>query len=124
MSAASLHIHLLGPFRLLWDDQPVPGFGQPRLQHLLAYLVLHRDTPISRQQLAFCFWPDTTDPQALKNLRTLLTRLRRALPHADDFVTVTSQTLQQATLHEASLIAEFEKLLSDTPPWQQQAPLS
>ena len=78
----SLQLHLLGPFRLLQDGQPVAGFDQARLQHLLAYLVLHRAAPVSRQQLAFAFWPDTTDGQALKNLRTLLTRLRAALAGA------------------------------------------
>ena len=49
--------------------------------------------PISRQQLAFVFWPETTDQQALKNLRTLLTRLRRALPDADRRIEVTAQTI-------------------------------
>jgi cytidylate kinase len=43
---------------------------------------LHRTASISRQQLAFLFWPDSTDQQALKNLRKLLTRLRQALPWA------------------------------------------
>ncbi|MCS7038855.1 MAG: AAA family ATPase [Caldilineales bacterium] len=98
---------------MLWDDQPVPGFEQLRLQHLLAYLVLHRDTPVSRQQLAFRFWPDTTDQQALKNLRTLLTRFRRALPHADDFVAVTSQTLQwQAAAPFTLDVVQFEAALA------------
>lgn len=113
MPAARLHIYLFGLFRLFWDGQPVPGLDQPRLQHLLAYLVLHRHTPISRQQLAFCFWPDTSDQQALKNLRTLLTRLRRTLPHADDFIAATSQTLQwQAVAPFALDVAEFEAALA------------
>jgi hypothetical protein len=85
MSAVRLHLQLLGPFRLHQGDQPVAGFDQARLQHLLAYLVSHRAAPVSRQQLAFSFWPDTTDQQALKNLRALLTRLRHALPIADHF---------------------------------------
>lgn len=94
MHAARLHLHLLGPFRLLQGGQPVAGFDQARLQHLLAYLVLQRDALISRQQLAFTFWPDTTDRQAFKNLRTLLARLRQALPEADRFIAVTAQTLR------------------------------
>jgi DNA-binding SARP family transcriptional activator len=80
MSAGRLHLDLLGTFRLCRGDQPVAGFEHARLQHLLAYLALHRFAPISRQQLAFLFWPDSTDQQALKNLRTSLTRLRHALP--------------------------------------------
>jgi DNA-binding SARP family transcriptional activator len=94
MPTARLQIHLLGPFRLLQGGQTLAGFDQARLQRLLAYLVLHPAVPISRQQLAFAFWPDTTDQQALKNLRTLLTRLRHALPNADHFIAVTAQTIQ------------------------------
>jgi len=94
MPDAQLHLQLLGTFSLRRDDQPVPGVDQPRVQQLLAYLILQRTAPISRQQLAFAFWPDTTDQQALKNLRTLLTRLRRALGDADDFIEVTTQTIR------------------------------
>ena len=109
MSVARLYLHLLGPFRLHQDDQPVAGFDQARLQHLLAYLVLHRNTPISRQQLAFAFWPDTPDQQARKNLRTLLTRLRQALPDADDCISVTARLLQWRADAPLRLdVAEFE----------------
>ena len=109
MAAAHLYLHLLGLFRLLQSDQPVAGFDQARLQHLLAYLVLHRASPISRQQLAFLFWPDSIDQQALKNLRTLLARLRHALPDADHFIAVTAQTIQWRPDAPLTLdVAEFE----------------
>ncbi len=109
MPTARLQLYLLGPFRLLQGDEPVAGFDQARLQHLLAYLVLHRHTPVSRQQLAYIFWPDTPDQQARKNLRTLLTRLRQALPHADDYLAATGQTLQWRADAPLLLdVAEFE----------------
>ena len=92
ISAGRLHLDQLGPFRLRQGNQPVAGFEHTRLQHLLAYLALHSATPISRRQLAFLFWPDSTDQQALKNLRTSLTRLRIALPDADHFIEATAQT--------------------------------
>lgn len=91
--AGPLCLELLGTFRLLLDGQPVAGFEYARLQHLLAYLALHRAAPVSRQQLAFHFWPDSTDQQALKNLRTLLTRLRHAFPQADQWISITAQTI-------------------------------
>ena len=94
MPAERLHLRLLGLYRLLQGDQPVAGFYQARLQQLLAYLPLHRALPISRRQPAFLFWPDSTDQQALKNLRTLLSRLRRPLPDADGFIAVTAQTIK------------------------------
>ena len=109
MSVRRFHLYLLGPFRLHQDDQPVAGFDQVRLQHLLAYLALHRQAPISRPQLAFSLWPDTTDQQALKNLRTLLARLRQALPAVDDFISVTAQTLEWRSDASFTLdVAEFE----------------
>lgn len=83
-----LRICLFGEFSLRYDDEPMLGMDTPRLQALLAYLVLlHRRTPVSRQQLAFLFRPNTAEEQALTNLRNLLHHLRRALPgHGVPFV--------------------------------------
>ena len=36
-----------------------------------------------RQQIAFIFWPDSTEAQAFTNLRKLFFDLRQALPHAN-----------------------------------------
>src|SRR5260370_1310896 len=43
----------------------------PRLQSLLAYLVLHRTAPQARSHLAFLLWPDSSEAQAHSNLRQL-----------------------------------------------------
>jgi len=80
-----LSIQLLGDFRLSYGDQAVTAVNTARLQALVAYLVLHRDAPQSRKHLAFLFWPDTTEAQALTNLRNLLHKLRQALPDPDRF---------------------------------------
>jgi DNA-binding SARP family transcriptional activator len=64
-----LHIHLLGDFRLVLDETPVTTMTVPRIQFLLAYLVLHHDIPQDRTHLAFLFWPDSTEAQAHTNLR-------------------------------------------------------
>lgn len=90
----TLHIQLLGDFHLTYGEEPVTGITTPRLQSLLAYLVLHRETPQSRQYLAFLFWPDSTEPQARTNLRNLLYRLRQVLPDADDFLLTDRTTVQ------------------------------
>ncbi len=68
----SLDIRLLGEFSVTVDGRSVNGLNSARLQSLLAYLLLHRAIPQSRQQLAFLFWPDTSDSQAQTNLRQLL----------------------------------------------------
>lgn len=82
----ALHIHLLGGFRLEEEAEALPALAQPRLQNLLAYLLLRRQAPIPRQQLAFALWPDSTEQQAHSNLRNLLHRLRAALPESEQFL--------------------------------------
>lgn len=86
MPADILSLHLLGSFRLLHRNEVVKGFDQARLQELLAYLLLHRGSPVPRQQLAFLFWPDSSEEQARTNFRNLWHRLRRGLPDADRFL--------------------------------------
>jgi DNA-binding SARP family transcriptional activator len=91
----------------------VTEVNTPRLQALLAYLLLHREAPQSRSHVAFQFWPDSTESQALSNLRTLLLRLRRALPDADRFLEATAQTLQWRLGAPFSLdVADFEDSLA------------
>ena len=91
---AVLGIGLLGDFRLVYGDAPVTSVNTPRLQTLMAYLVLHRHAPQPRQHLAFLFWPDSTEAQARTNLRHLLHELHRALPDAARYLLTDTQTAQ------------------------------
>jgi DNA-binding SARP family transcriptional activator len=109
----ALHIQLLGDFRLVYDSRPVTSVNTPRLQSLLAYLVLHRKAPQARHYVAFLFWPDSTEAQAHTNLRNLLYHLRQALPEADRFLYADNQTLQwQAEAPFTLDVAEFEGALA------------
>jgi len=90
----TLHIHLLGNFLLVSGDTPVTTVTVPRLQSLLAYLLLHRDAPQDRSHLAFLLWPDSTEAQAHTNLRKLLYQLRQSLPDADHFIHADNHSLQ------------------------------
>jgi DNA-binding SARP family transcriptional activator/predicted ATPase len=108
----SLCIRFLGDWSLTYGEMPVTGIHSPRLQSLLAYLLLHRDAPQSRDHLAFLFWPESTEAQAHTNLRNLLYHLRHALPDADRFLRADSRTLQWARDAPLSLdVAEFENSL-------------
>ena len=89
-----LSISLLGDFCIKHDDRVIADVNTPRLQSVLAYLVLHRDSPQSRRHLSFLFWPETSEDQARTNLRNLLHHLRRAMPDADSYLNVRPQTLQ------------------------------
>lgn len=95
----TLHIHLLGDFLLVSGDTPVTTVIVPRVQSLLAYLVLHRSAPQNRSHLAFLLWPDSTEAQAHTNLRQLLYHLRQSLPDADQFLSASKQSLQWLPTH-------------------------
>ena len=88
-----LHAQLLGDFRLLDGNTPVAAIHQARQQSLLAYLLLHRGVPQSRQHIAFQFWPDTSEAQAQTNLRQLLHHLRRTWPDSANYIQAEARTL-------------------------------
>ena len=109
---AILRIRLLGTFTLTYDGKPVPAGRSPRLQSLLTYLILHADAPQSRRQLAFLFWPDSTEGQAHTNLRKLLHELRRTLPEPERFLRYADDTIQwnpDSGFHAD--VSELERLL-------------
>ncbi len=89
-----LRIRLFRALELRADDLLLPAMTSARAEGLLAYLLLHRRTPQSRQHLAFTLWPDSSEPQARTNLRHVLHDLRRALPDADRFLEITDRTLR------------------------------
>jgi len=112
LMAQMLNIALLGDFRLYNGTEAVPHFDSLRLQSLLAYLVLHRGTPQSRQHLAFQLWPVSSESQARTNLRKLLLQLRRALPTTDDFLDFDNQTITwRADAPYLLDVAEVQQLL-------------
>ncbi|MCW2523807.1 MAG: family transcriptional regulator, partial [Frankiales bacterium] len=74
-----LHVALLGE-QVITDAAGVVRTRAPRAVALVAFLVLHAGVPQSRQRLATLFWPDSSDAQALTNLRRELHHLRSVLP--------------------------------------------
>ncbi|MSP13808.1 MAG: hypothetical protein EXR62_12740 [Chloroflexi bacterium] len=108
-----LHIQLLGDFRLRYGDVPLAGIAIPRLQSLLAYLLLHRAAPQARQQIAFLFWPDSSEGQAHTNLRKNLYLLRQSLPDAERFLEIENQAVQWRPDAPFTLdVAAFEESLA------------
>jgi DNA-binding SARP family transcriptional activator/tetratricopeptide (TPR) repeat protein len=76
-----LHVSLLG-------EQSITGGGgdgagtrgrSSRSVALVAFLVVHAGSPQPRQRIAGLFWPESTDAQALTNLRRELHQLRQVL---------------------------------------------
>jgi DNA-binding SARP family transcriptional activator len=73
-----LEISLLGE-RVIRNATGTIRTRSSRTLAMVAFLVIHADSPQSRQRIAALFWPDSTDEQALTNLRRELHHLRHAL---------------------------------------------
>jgi DNA-binding SARP family transcriptional activator len=109
-----LRIQLLGDFHLVYDGKSVTSVNSARLRSLLVYLLLHQHSPQLRQQIAFLFWPDTSEKQALTNLRQLLHHLRNALPDAEQFLSIDAAALQWRTESPFVLdLNEYEDALKE-----------
>ncbi|MCL4264010.1 MAG: tetratricopeptide repeat protein [Anaerolineae bacterium] len=110
-----LQIHLFGHLRLLVDGQPYRFHTLPKTPLLLAYLLLHRDTAVPRDHLAYLLWDDVPESEARANLRRHLHDLRRALPAATDWVFSDAKSVQWQPAAAIWLdVAEFERLSQDT----------
>src|SRR3954465_6716796 len=74
-----LRISLLGEQVIEDDATGEIRSGSSRTLPLVGYLALPAGPPQSRQVMAGLFWPESTDAQALTNLRRELHLLRRGL---------------------------------------------
>lgn len=110
---SALEIRLLGEFLFRADGHVLTGFESPRLQTLVAYLLLHPHVPQSRQQIAFLLFPDSGEAQARTNLRKQIHFLRQLIPNANNFLLVDTQTLQWNPHSTFTLdVAAFENALA------------
>jgi DNA-binding SARP family transcriptional activator len=109
-----LEIHLFGSFLIKLEKHEERETISHKAQILLAYLLIHRNTSLSRRQIAFHFWPDSPEKQAFANLRNLLTQLRNALPYLDSYLLVDRYSLQWSLSLPFYLdVEEFEKAVSN-----------
>ncbi|WP_221469350.1 ATP-binding protein [Cohnella nanjingensis] len=94
------------------DLSEIPG---KKAALLLAYLILAFDAPPSRRQIAFHFWPDSTEKQALSNLRKLLHDLRESVPRIDRYLKITPASIRlDRELPFDSDVREFEQAARGT----------
>jgi predicted ATPase/DNA-binding SARP family transcriptional activator len=78
-SVSTITIKLLGPMQALVDGKPLPHLRSRKALWLLALLTVRHHRPVDRDWVASTLWPDTDHSQALANLRTVLSELRRAM---------------------------------------------
>ena len=79
MVSAPNRLRLLGTVELTLDGAPV-ALGQSRLEELVALLALRPGTPLKRAEIAYHFWPDSSEQQARTNVRNLLHKLKKGWP--------------------------------------------
>lgn len=106
MTETSLKIELLGGIHFVVDGQPVTDLPTRKAEALLVYLVCHRRA-FAREVLADLLWDDRPQDQALANLRSILSSLRRSFK---PYLTITRQSV--AFNHESDYtldVAEFER---------------
>lgn len=84
-----LMIKLLGGVRITLEGEPVSGFPSAKTAALLIYLACH-ERPFSREILADLLWDDRPQKQAMANLRSILSSLRKLL---GDYIIVTRNTV-------------------------------
>jgi DNA-binding SARP family transcriptional activator len=109
-----LRIELLGGFRLTSQGRPLTASLTARQQGLVAHLLLHRGVPLSRQRVAAALWPESTDAQALTNLRRELHHVRHVLPDAEKVLDSEGrQVAWRADGPFALDVAEFEAAASE-----------
>jgi len=74
-----MHVLLLGEQAITDDRAGRVRARSSRAVVLVAYLACHAGSPQARQRIAGLFWPESTDAQALTNLRRELHHLRQVL---------------------------------------------
>jgi DNA-binding SARP family transcriptional activator/tetratricopeptide (TPR) repeat protein len=87
-----LHVSLLGDQAITDDRTGSVRTRSSRTVALVGFLVAHAGSPQMRPRIAGLFWPDSTDAQALTNLRRELHSLRQVLGDEPSLV-VTSRDL-------------------------------
>jgi len=87
-----LHVSLLGEQAITDAASGAVHLRSSRTIGLVAFLVVHAGMPQTRQRIAGLFWPESTDAQALTNLRRELHHLRHVLGNEPSLV-VTSKDL-------------------------------
>ncbi len=102
-----LKVQLLGEFSLGLGESPIEALESNRLRQLLGYLLLNRGKTLQRARVAYLFWPDSTEKQALTNLRGLLHEFRKALPDLESFLVATARTLHWS--EDANTVVDVEE---------------
>lgn len=114
--APELQVRCLGRLSLHCQEAPelaareLPLPATLKAQSLLAYLIVQRHRPLTRDHLAELFWGDRPEHNARRSLATALWQIHRCLP-GDDFILTDPAVVQFNPRSPFWLdVAEFELL--------------
>lgn len=122
-SPAVLEVRLFGQPEFRRGNSALPPLATRKTQSLLAYLVLRRARPHSRDELATLFWGDLGDTRARRSLATALWRIRRLLVD-DIYLIADSSSIQFNPASPFWLdVADFQELLLTPQPQNGVSPI-
>jgi predicted ATPase/DNA-binding SARP family transcriptional activator len=79
-----LSVTLFGPMQVQVNGQPLPPLRSRKSLWLLALLILRPHRSLEREWLSGVLWPEVDQSVAFRNLRVILSELRRALGTAGE----------------------------------------
>ena len=80
---SDLSVQLFGKFTIQADGERLGSFDSSKVQELLAYLLIHRDRPHARENLAEMLWEASSTAQSKKYLRQAIWQLQQSLSALD-----------------------------------------
>jgi predicted ATPase/DNA-binding SARP family transcriptional activator len=80
-----LHILMLGPASIFWDDKPLRL--QRRVSRAMLFFLAFSNRLVSRSHLVDLFWPEESEQDGRRHLREILSKLRKELPKPDLLIT-------------------------------------
>ena len=89
-----LDIFLLGRFRAVWNNEPVAGLGNQKVQELLSYLVINPNQYHHRDKLANVLWEEYhPDSNGRKYLRKALWKLQTVFSKQQELANIIAYIL-------------------------------
>ncbi len=107
MEPKAINVQLLGGFSVTYGPYALQSLP-PQSVSLLAYLILNRGRPQTRDLLAGRFWSDLPDDRARRRLSNTLWQIKNACIAADipELLTTTASSVHVTSQHALSIDAE------------------
>jgi WD40 repeat protein/DNA-binding SARP family transcriptional activator/energy-coupling factor transporter ATP-binding protein EcfA2 len=106
-----MEFRILGPLEVQGERGPV-ALGGTKPRAVLAVLLLHRNEPVSAEQMAIALWGEDAPESAVKTVQVHVSRLRKALGDGDVVATTPGGYCLRVRPGELD-VERFERLVED-----------